>query len=175
MLHELTKTTRNRKRRGRGNAAGRGTYAGRGVKGQNSRSGGGVRPGFEGGRTPLARILPKRRGLKQRPVNVYVPINLSRLSHYEDGEVVSLKSLKKKGIVAKSTKSVKILGNGDLKKKVVFAFPTKNFSQEAIAKIEKAGAVMHKQAEPAKDKKSATKKSTKKSDSTKTEKSTQGK
>ena len=112
---------RKRKRvKGRGRGTGRGKTAGRGHKGQNARAGGGVRPGFEGGQMPLYRRVA-RRGFSNFPFKtVYVPVNLTSLNvKYEDGETVSLASLKQKGIIKRSTERVKILGSGEISKKLI--------------------------------------------------------
>lgn len=104
---------------GRGNGSGRGGTSGKGHKGQNSRSGGSVRPGFEGGQMPLYRRVA-RRGFSNYPFKkVAQPVNLSALAqHYKSGETVSLETLQKKGIVGRRTELVKILGEGEIKKKL---------------------------------------------------------
>lgn len=164
MLHTLKKVHREKKKRlGRGNGS-HGTYSGRGVKGQKARSGGNIRPGFEGGRTPLARILPKRRGLGQPAQTYHTPVNLKNLTSYKDGEIVSLSSLKAKGIVPKKTRSVKILAYGEIKKALKIAVPAENVSKEAKSKIEAAKGIIlgEKKAEKKESPKKDTAKSPKK-------------
>lgn len=109
-----------RKRVGRGNGSNKGTYCGRGCKGQNARSGGGVRLGFEGGQTALLQRMPKLRGFKNINRMEYVAVNLDVIEErYADGEVVSKETLIEKGIISK-TEEPKILGRGTLTKKVTF-------------------------------------------------------
>lgn len=125
------------KRVGRGVATGNGKTSGRGHKGQNARSGGGVRPGFEGGQLPLFRRLPKR-GFSNAPFKVeYATINLSDLEKFEDGAVVTPELLKEMGIVKKQLSGIKVLGNGELTKKLTVK--ASKFSKTAIEKIEKIG------------------------------------
>jgi len=136
-LHNLQPAVRRkpRKRVGRGNAAGQGTYAGRGLKGQHARTGGGTRPGFEGGRTTLILQTPKMRGKGFKPLlRKEVSINVDALNIFGSGETVTLKSLIDRGIV--SYGPVKILGAGELSKKLTVKIPV---SSSARAKIEKAG------------------------------------
>lgn len=125
-----------RKRVGRGGK--RGTYSGRGMNGQNARSGGGVRIGFEGGQTPFLMRMPKLKGFKNpNKVDIF-PLNLSRINdHFEDGEDVSLTSLLQKGIL-KKPQTIKLLGQGELKKKVNITVDMA--SESAQKKVEKAGA-----------------------------------
>ena len=104
-------------RRGRGHGSGNGKTAGKGHKGQKARSGGGVRPGFEGGQMPLYRRLPKR-GFTCRNSKEIVGINVSALDRFEDGSVVSVETLIESGIVKNPRDGVKILGNGELSKKL---------------------------------------------------------
>lgn len=129
---------KNRKILGRGRATGVGKTSGKGHKGQKARSGGGVRPGFEGGQMPLYRRVAAR-GFSNHPFKVeHVVINLSSLEKvYSDGETVSLDTLVAKGLVKKSETLVKILGNGEIKKKLNVEIPA--VSASARAKIEKAG------------------------------------
>jgi len=123
-LHELTSTAGSRKkkiRRGRGDASGKGSFSGRGVKGQNSRAGGGVRIGFEGGQTPLLRRTPKLKGFTQPNRVEFLPINLSLIEEkYSDGETVSTETLLEKRIIRNLNQPIKILGDGKLTKKVSF-------------------------------------------------------
>ena len=124
------------KRRGRGGASGRGSYSGRGVKGQNSRTGGGVRPGFEGGQTPLSRRLPKARGFTN-PTKVYFQVvNLGDLTMYDDGGHVDVASLFTHKLISKKNTPVKVLGNGEFTKKL--NFKVEAVSHAAREKIEKA-------------------------------------
>ena len=110
-----------RVRRGRGNASGLGGEAGRGHKGQKARSGGSIRPGFEGGQTPLYRRLPKRKGFNNYSKVSVGSVNLGDLERtFSDGESVNLSSLLERGLV-KKCKSLKILGEGELTKKIKMA------------------------------------------------------
>ena len=124
-------------RRGRGHGSGNGKTAGKGHKGQNSRSGGGVRVGFEGGQLPLYRRLPKRGFNNARFRTEYATINLSDLNKFEDGTVVTPALLKDTGLLKKQYDGVKVLGNGKLEKKLTIQ--ANKFSKEAIEKINKAG------------------------------------
>jgi len=138
-LHEL-KPAENSKsnnfRRGRGHGSGNGKTAGRGHKGQKARSGGGVRPGFEGGQMPLYRRLPKR-GFKCRNSKDIIGINLDLLNVFENDSVVDIDALKSKGLVSNPRDGVKILGNGELTKKITVK--VNYFSKSAAEKIEAAG------------------------------------
>ncbi len=122
-------------RRGRGHGSGNGKTAGKGHKGQKARSGA-PRPGFEGGQMPLYRRLPKR-GFKNRNTKEIVGINVSDLQNFEDGAVVTLESLLDSGIVKNPRDGIKILGNGELTKKLTVK--ANAFSEGAKAKIEAAG------------------------------------
>lgn len=125
------------KRKGRGTSSGNGKTAGRGQNGQNSRSGGGVRPGFEGGQNPLFRRVPKR-GFNNYNFRVrYAVINLSDLNKFEDGAVVTPELLKEMGLVKKQLDGIKVLGNGTLEKKLTVKATM--FSKTAKEKIEKIG------------------------------------
>ncbi|HCW03922.1 MAG TPA: 50S ribosomal protein L15 [Clostridium sp.] len=138
-LHELQPALGSRKaqkRVGRGTGSGLGRNAGRGEKGQNARSGGGVKPGFEGGQMPLYRRLPKR-GFTNIFAKEYAVINIDRLNVFEDGAVVTPEVLLEKGIVSKLYDGVKILGNGDLQKSLTVKVT--KFSKTAAEKIEAAG------------------------------------
>lgn len=123
-------------RRGRGHGSGNGKTAGRGHKGQKSRSGGGVRPGFEGGQMPLYRRLPKR-GFSCRNSKEIIAINISHLDRFNDGDEVTIEALKSKGLISKTGDGVKILGNGEITKKLTVK--VNYFSESAKEKIEKAG------------------------------------
>lgn len=138
-LHELKApqgATKAPKRKGRGTATGQGKTAGRGMNGQNSRSGGGVRLGFEGGQMPLYRRLPKR-GFTNIWGTEYTVINVDDLNRFEAGTVVTPELLKEAGIVKKAKDGIKILGNGKLEKSV--EVKAHKFSKTAIEKIEAAG------------------------------------
>ena len=138
-LHELSPAAgSNTKayRKGRGNGSGNGKTAGRGQKGQWSRSGGGVRVGFEGGQMPLVRRLPKR-GFNNIFAKPMEAVNVSALEKFEDGAVVNAQSLLDKGILSKCQYGVKILGNGTLTKKLTVQASA--FSASAKEKIEAAG------------------------------------
>ena len=138
-LHELSPAEGSVKesfRKGRGIGSGNGKTAGRGHKGQNARSGGGVRLGFEGGQLPLYRKLPKR-GFKNRFAVEYATVNVSALNRFEDGETVNLEKLMECGVVKKPLDGLKILGNGELTKKLTVE--AKVFSASAKEKIEAAG------------------------------------
>ena len=123
-------------RRGRGPGSGNGKTAGKGHKGQNARSGGGVRPGFEGGQLPLYRKLPKR-GFKNRFATNYAIVNVAALNKFEDGAVVDLEALLAAKIVRKELDGLKVLGNGELTKKLTVKATV--FSATAKEKIEAAG------------------------------------
>jgi len=138
-IHELKKpegSTKAPKRIGRGQGTGQGTTAGRGMNGQNSRSGGGVRLGFEGGQMPLYRRLPKR-GFTNKWAKEYAEINVKDLNKFDDGATVDVAALMEKGIVKKALDGVKVLGNGELEKKLTVK--AAKFSKSAAEKIEKAG------------------------------------
>lgn len=138
-LHELKAaegSTKNRKRRGRGTATGQGKTSGRGMNGQKSRSGGGTRLGFEGGQMPLYRRIPKR-GFNNRFAKEYTKINVSSLNRFEDGSTVDLEAMRNAGLVKQVKDGVKVLGNGDLEKKLTVK--AVKFTKGAADKIEKAG------------------------------------
>ena len=138
-LHELSSphgATKNRKRKGRGRSSGLGKTSGRGHDGQNSRSGGGTRIGFEGGQMPLARRVPKR-GFNNIFAKPLTAINVAALSRFKDGETVGEKELLESGILAKCKHGVKILGNGKLTSKLTVK--ANAFSELAKEKIEAAG------------------------------------
>ena len=127
-----------RKRVGRGNGSGYGKTAGSGLNGQKSRAGGGKRPGFEGGQTPLAMRLPKLPGFRNINRVEYLPVNVSRLEEkFEAGEVVNGESLKAKGIIKQEDALVKVLGDGELTKALTVSVD--KVSASAKAKIEAAG------------------------------------
>ena len=124
------------KRKGRGHGSGNGKTAGRGHKGQNARSGGGVRIGFEGGQMPIYRRLPKR-GFNNVFALKYAEINVSDLNKFEDGAVVDAMSLKEAGIIKKTFDGLKVLGNGEVTKKVTVK--AAKFTEAAKEKIVAAG------------------------------------
>ena len=129
---------KSRKRVGRGNGSGYGTTSGRGSKGQLSRSGGGKGAGFEGGQTPLAMRLPKLPGFKNHNRVEYAPVNVSRLEVlYNDGETVDAESLLAKGVIKHDYIPVKVLGDGELTKKLTVKVD--KVSASAKTKIEAAG------------------------------------
>ena len=138
-IHELSPvagSTHVDKRKGRGHATGNGKTAGRGHKGQKARSGGGVRIGFEGGQMPLARRVPKRgfNNIFAKPLD---GVNVSALNVFEDGSEVDVKALVDAGILSKCRYGVKLLGNGELSKKLLVKAAA--FSESAKQKIEAAG------------------------------------
>ena len=125
-------------RKGRGIGSGLGKTAGKGHKGQNARSGGGVRPGFEGGQMPLYRRLPSRGFNNAKFAKVYSTVNVDKLNLFEAGAVVDAAALIEKGILSKVEKDgIKILGNGELK--VALTVQASKFTKSAIEKIEAAG------------------------------------
>jgi large subunit ribosomal protein L15 len=138
-LHELSSATgsrHTRKRVGRGTSSGMGKTSTRGHKGQNARSGGGVRPGFEGGQNPLYRRLPKR-GFTNRFRTEYAIVNLEDLNNFAAGTEVTPEVLMETGIVKAPKDGIKILGNGELTVKLTVK--ANKFSQSAIEKIQAAG------------------------------------
>ncbi len=138
-LHELSPAPGSAKkafRKGRGAGSGNGKTAGKGHKGQNARSGGGVRPGFEGGQMPLHRRLPKR-GFNNNFATKYATINVSDLNKFEDGAVIDTQSVIDAGLLKKTLDGVKVLGNGELNKKLTVNLAA--FSASAKEKIEGAG------------------------------------
>lgn len=138
-LHELKApegSRKNKKRIGRGSASGQGTTAGRGMNGQKSRSGGGVRLGFEGGQMPLYRRLPKR-GFTNIFAKEFATVNVKDLNRFDAGTVVTPELLKESGVVKKLCDGVKILGDGELEKSLTVQ--AQKFTKTAVEKIEKAG------------------------------------
>ena len=123
-------------RKGRGAGSGNGKTAGKGHKDQNARSGGGVRPGFEGGQLPLYRKLPKR-GFYNRFAKDYSVVNVETLNKFEDGAVIDLAVLAEAGIISQPKNALKVLGNGELAKKLTVKAAV--FSASAKEKIEAAG------------------------------------
>ncbi|OCN03503.1 50S ribosomal protein L15 [Erysipelotrichaceae bacterium MTC7] len=138
-LHEMKYNDgarKDRKRLGRGHGSGQGKTAGKGHKGQNARSGGGVRLGFEGGQTPLARRLPKR-GFTNFTRKEYGIVNVEALNKFDNGVEVTPELLIETGLVKKELSGIKVLGEGALEKKLTVK--ANKFSKAAIASIEKAG------------------------------------
>ena len=140
MEHQLTPpkgARRARKRIGRGNAAGGGTYAGRGLKGQKSRSGFGLIPGFEGGQLRLIKGLPMTRGFNNKFKTYYSLIKLEDLDQFAAGERITPESLLARGLLRNQRSPIKILGNGEVSKSLTVA--AHKFTQSAREKIEAAG------------------------------------
>ena len=138
-LHELRAVpgaTKAPKRKGRGTATGQGKTAGRGMNGQKSRSGGGVRPGFEGGQMPLYRRIPKR-GFTNIWRTEYTVLNVEDLNRFEEGTVVPPELIKEAGMAKQVKDGIKILGNGNIEKNLTVQ--AHKFSKTAVEKIEAAG------------------------------------
>ncbi len=136
-LHPNDGATKVSKRLGRGTSSGHGKTSGKGHKGQNARSGGGVRAVFEGGQLPLYRRLPKRGFTNARFKVEYAVINMTDLNRFEDGAVITPELLKEMGLVKKQLSGIKVLGNGTLEKKV--NVKAHAFSAKAVEQIEKLG------------------------------------
>ena len=138
-LHELSPAAGSKRanfRVGRGHASGNGTQAGKGHKGQNARSGGGVRPGFEGGQMPIYRRLPKR-GFTNIFAKKYVEVNVSELNRFDAGVEITAEMLKENGVISKINDGIVILGRGELEKSLTIK--AKKFSKSAQEKITAAG------------------------------------
>ncbi len=138
-LHELSPaegSVKSRYRKGRGPGSGNGKTAGRGHKGQNARSGGGVRPGFEGGQLPIYRRLPKR-GFNNHFAKQYAIINVGKLNEFDEGSVINVNTLLECGAINKALDGLKVLGNGEITKKLTVEATI--FSATAKEKIEAAG------------------------------------
>ncbi len=129
-------STKSKKRIGRGPGSGTGKTAGKGHKGQKARSGGSIKPGFEGGQMPLQRRLPKR-GFKSLDKKVYVLVKIQDLELFEANSVVDIEALGKAGLVKALNDGIKVLGDGELTKALTVR--AHKFSKSAIEKIEKAG------------------------------------
>lgn len=123
--------------RGRGDGSGKGSFSGRGGKGQTARSGGNIKAGFEGGQTPLIRRLPKLKGFKNPNKMPYQVVNVEKLEAFEDGATINIVALYEKDFVSKKNNPVKILGNGELTKKLNIKVDA--CSAEAKKKIELKG------------------------------------
>ncbi len=130
-------STKAKRRVGRGNSSGSGTYCGRGCKGQGQRKSSNVRPGFEGGQTPLIMRLPKLKGFKNPNKVEFQIINLSDINRYDDGEEVNVLTLLEKKIICRKNNPVKLLGNGKLTKKL--NVKVHKVSVAAKKKVEEAG------------------------------------
>lgn len=124
------------KRLGRGNSSGSGTYSGRGMNGQNARTGGGVKPGFEGGQTPLIRKMPKLKGFKNINHIDYQVVNVGSLSIFEENEEIDIVKLYERKLISSKVRPVKLLGDGEVTKKLNVKVDLS--SATAKAKIEKA-------------------------------------
>lgn len=138
-LHELQYTEgarKSRKRVGRGTSSGTGKTSGRGQKGQNSRSGGGKKPGFEGGQTPLFMRIPKR-GFTNFTRKEYAIVNLESLNQFDNGTEITPELLIETGLVKKQLDGIKVLGNGELEK--ALTIKAHKFSKSAVVAIEAAG------------------------------------
>ncbi len=135
-LHPALGSVKEAKRIGRGHGSGNGKTAGKGHKGQKARAGHGMRPGFEGGQMPLQRRVPKR-GFNNIFAEEYAIINVAALEVFDDGAVVDIEALVKKGAIKNADKPVKVLGNGKLTKKLTVK--EVSFSESAKQKIEAAG------------------------------------
>ena len=139
-LHELKKNpgaTHSKKIVGRGPGSGLGKTSGKGHKGQNARSGGGVNPVFEGGQLPLYRRLPKRGFSNAKFKTEYAVINVSDLDKFEEGTVITPELLKEVGMVKKQLAGIKVLGNGEITKKITIR--AHGFTSSALRKLEESG------------------------------------
>lgn len=134
---ESPKSLKKKKRVGRGNGSGHGTTSGRGTKGQLSRSGGKTRIGFEGGQMPLQRRIPHLKGFKNLRKRVFNIVNVGDLEDFKEGTTIDYKLLNEKGLIMKKDSLLKVLGNGQLSKKLTVK--ANAFSSSASVKIEKAG------------------------------------
>lgn len=140
MEHLITPPTgarKSRKRVGRGDSAGQGSYAGRGMKGQKSRAGQGVPPGFEGGQLPMIKGLPMHRGFNNPFKTYFALVKLDVLENFDAGDRITPEILRERGFLRERNKPVKVLGNGEISKAVTVA--AHKFTQSARQKIEAAG------------------------------------
>ena len=140
-VHAHPGSKKSKKRVGRGDSSGHGSFSTRGVKGQNSRTGGGVRTSFEGGQTPLVRRIPKFRGFKNPTRVPFQVINLSDLNRFNDGDTIDTEVLRKLKIIKDKGIPVKVLGDGELTKKLTVKVDA--CSKSAKEKIEKKGGVVY--------------------------------
>ena len=140
-LHELNSLPEAKRRKivGRGSGSGMGKTSTRGENGQKSRSGASISPWFQGGQSPIYRRIPKRGFNNARFTTRFATINLSDLNRFNDGDVVTLELLKELGIIKKELSGLKVLGNGELEKKLTIK--ANRFSSKAVSKIENAGGV----------------------------------
>jgi len=139
-IHDLKPnqgSTHSRKRVGRGPGSGHGTTAGRGMNGQKSRSGHGIKVGFEGGQTPLYRKFPQKKGFRNINRKEFVVVNLYQLEEFEAGQVITIESLQQRGFINKLKDGVKVLGDGELTKAITVK--ANKFSVSAEEKIKAAG------------------------------------
>lgn len=136
-LQQAEKARKNRKRVGRGDSSGNGSFSGRGMKGQKSRSGKPLRPGFEGGQLPLIKGLPMKRGFNNIFKTQYSIVNVSDLQIFPEGTEVSNKTLFEHGLISTLRHPVKVLGNGELSNKITIE--ATKFTKTALEKLEKSG------------------------------------
>ena len=150
-LHQLVSKTKNKKRKRVGRGGKRGTFSGHGSKGQKSRAGTRIRPGFRGGDNPIWKLFPKRRGATKKVDIKHAKFQVRQIkpaivsldvlnSNFKDNEIVSPKTLVKNGIIGKTDSVVKILGDGELSKKLIFS--RLKFSKSAKDKIIKSGSII---------------------------------
>ena len=136
-LQQAEKARKNRKRVGRGDSSGNGSFSGRGMKGQKSRSGKPLRPGFEGGQLPLIKGLPMKRGFNNIFKTQYSIVNVSDLQIFPEGTEISNKTLFEHGLISTLRHPVKVLGNGELSNKITIE--ATKFTKPALEKLEKSG------------------------------------
>jgi|TARA_B100001142_G_scaffold237431_1_gene235979 large subunit ribosomal protein L15 len=136
-LQQAEKARKNRKRVGRGDSSGNGSFSGRGMKGQKSRSGKPLRPGFEGGQLPLIKGLPMKRGFNNIFKTQYSIVNVSDLQIFPEGTEISSKTLFEHGLISTLRHPVKVLGNGELSNKITIE--ATKFTKTALEKLEKSG------------------------------------
>ena len=136
-LQQAEKARKNRKRVGRGDSSGNGSFSGRGMKGQKSRSGKPLRPGFEGGQLPLIKGLPMKRGFNNIFKTQYSIVNVSDLQIFPEGTEISSKTLFEHGLINTLRHPVKVLGNGELSNKITIE--ATKFTKTALEKLEKSG------------------------------------
>ena len=136
-LQQAEKARKNRKRVGRGDSSGNGSFSGRGMKGQKSRSGKPLRPGFEGGQLPIIKGLPMKRGFNNIFKTQYSIVNVSDLQIFPEGTEISSKTLFEQGLISTLRHPVKVLGNGELSNKITIE--ATKFTKTALEKLEKSG------------------------------------
>jgi large subunit ribosomal protein L15 len=136
-LQQAEKARKNRKRVGRGDSSGNGSFSGRGMKGQKSRSGKPLRPGFEGGQLPIIKGLPMKRGFNNIFKTQYSIVNVSDLQIFPEGTEISNKTLFEHGLISTLRHPVKVLGNGELSNKITIE--ATKFTKTALEKLEKSG------------------------------------